>query len=188
MVATNNKYRNIPQTTRKNETRGCEHFVVVQLKYEYQNYTDEYGYCIYTRLSEECFLNTYGEEAKKYEPYIILNWELYEVRADYIRNEEKFKKRRQRTEGRYGYEDGTSECVHRELQISDVEEKVIVRIENQRLMKALDQLTPTQKRRVTAYFIEGKSSRAIAAEEGVNYSKVDNSIKAALKKLKEILA
>ena len=55
------------------------------------------------------------------------------------------------------------------------------------VVEALEILTPIQKRRVIAHFYHAKSSRTIAAEEGVNYSKVDNSINAALKKMKKHL-
>ena len=44
-------------------------------------------------------------------------------------------------------------------------------------------LTSTQRRRLYAHLVEGKSSRTIAKEEGVNYSKVDKSIAAGIKKI-----
>lgn len=186
MLATNKKYK-IVSVQKNTEGKKRKHFIAVQLRYEYWDYTDEYRYCIYTRLPKAVLLSMYGEELKKYEPYIILDWECYKVRMDFVRNDEKFKKRRQRTEGLYGYEDGVTECIHSVLQVSDVMETVSIRIEVHRLAEALNQLTQVQKHRVIAHFIEGKSSRTIAAEEGVNYSKVDNSIKAALKKLRKIL-
>lgn len=185
MLATNKKYRIV--SVRKNINVNRKHFVAVQLRYEYWDYIDEYRYCIYTRLPKEVFLKKYGEEAKRYEPYILLDWECYKARVDFVRNEWKFEKRRQRNESLYAYEDGETERYNPRLMTGDTCEKLLVILDNRRLMEALEQLTPTQKRRIMAHYFEGKSSRVIAKEEGVNYSKVDKSIKAALKKLLKTL-
>lgn len=163
-------------------------FVAVSLKYEYLGYSGEYCYCIYTDLTAEELVRLYGADVQKYEPYLILTLEQYEARAEFVKNNERYKKRRMRREEYFGYQDGLSESVHHELQTPDIAGDVVTADENARLMGALDQLTPTQKRRVLAYFFEDKSTRKIAEDEGVNYSKVDNSIHGALKKLKKFLA
>ena len=187
MSTKNNQIDFISQTNQEHTEGKRNSYVAVPLKYEYKNYSGEYRYCIYTQLTEEEPKKLHGAEIEKYEPYLIMSWEQYEVRADFIRNEDKFKKRNSRSEGLYGYEDGKTECIHSELRETDVLEQVVSNFEVNRLMEALEKLTPTQKRRVIARFFEKKSSRTIAAEEGVNYSKVDNSINAALKKLKNLL-
>ena len=54
------------------------------------------------------------------------------------------------------------------------------------LKKVLDCLTETQRRRMLL-FIEGWSLRKIAEQEGANYKSVEESIKAAQKKIQKFL-
>ena len=54
--------------------------------------------------------------------------------------------------------------------------------------KALDKLTDVQRRRYVMYHSQGKTTREIAALEGVNQSKIMNSLNLAEKKIKKILA
>ena len=85
--------------------------------------------------------------------------------------------------------DGEFEEHHPELSAEDdIVEQLCLKEEKQCIKRAIDKLTDTQKRRVIAYFFENKSSREIAIEEGVNYSKIEKSINLALKKLKNILS
>ncbi len=57
----------------------------------------------------------------------------------------------------------------------------------QYLLKTLDILTETQRRRFTLHAIYGMSFREIAAIEGVNFKSVDESIKSARTKLQAVL-
>jgi RNA polymerase sigma factor (sigma-70 family) len=54
--------------------------------------------------------------------------------------------------------------------------------------KAMDKLTPVQRRRYLMYHVKGLSLRQIAETEGVLHSKIQNSLEAAEKKIKKILA
>jgi len=74
---------------------------------------------------------------------------------------------------------------HTDCTVPDCVEQVIKR-ESLRLLKdAMERLTPIQRRRLAAYYFEGKSYRAIAAEEGVYVSIVQRTVEAAVKKLRK---
>lgn len=51
--------------------------------------------------------------------------------------------------------------------------------------EAMTTLTPTQARRIRARFMDRKKIREIAADEGTSASRVSESIRAAIKKLKK---
>ena len=53
---------------------------------------------------------------------------------------------------------------------------------------ALDKLTDIQRRRYLMHHVQGKTTREIAALEGVNQSKIMNSLTLAEKKIKKILS
>ena len=57
--------------------------------------------------------------------------------------------------------------------------------DNRRILELFNCLTETQKRRFVAHYIDGKTFRAIANEEGVNHTKIQKSIEQARKKLKK---
>lgn len=68
-----------------------------------------------------------------------------------------------------------------------VEDIVFRRYEQEGLHKALEILTEVQQRRVELYYFEGLTYKQIAEIEGCTFQKVEKSIKAALKKLKNFL-
>lgn len=67
------------------------------------------------------------------------------------------------------------------------DELLIQAEEKQELEKALASLSETQRRRILAHFIEGKSKAAIAVSEGVDESVVRRTITRGLAKMKESL-
>jgi len=163
-------------------------YTAYYMKKEYGSlYQGEYKYCIYTReITEDELLEKYGAELEKYRPYIIIAGEdFYEAHADLLRNNENYENWQLKHGDMYGFSEGESEIYHPELVKPDVMNEIIFMEYSNELEVAMEQLTPTQRRRVIAHFYDGKSSRTIAKEEGVNYSKVDKSIKAALEKLRK---
>ena len=54
--------------------------------------------------------------------------------------------------------------------------------------RALDKLTDVQRRRYLMYHVDGLTLRQIADVEGVVHTKIQNSIEAAKKKIKKVLA
>lgn len=71
--------------------------------------------------------------------------------------------------------------------MNPVEDAVIIAADNKRLMSAIEQLKETPRKRVYAYFFEGKTQLEIAAEEGVKLFAIQKSINSAIKKLKKFL-
>ena len=68
-----------------------------------------------------------------------------------------------------------------------VEETVLRSIEYEHLHRAISKLSETQRRRLVLYYFEGLTYEQIAKKEGCKYQTVQESIYAALKKLKKLL-
>ncbi|CDC80030.1 putative uncharacterized protein [Clostridium sp. CAG:964] len=170
---------------------------VVNLEYEYKSCDEEHKGCvgdtkwaIITDLSEQELKDKYADLIKRYTPFVLLTLERGEVIKEFTQNEDKFRKRQINNEDAFGYDEGMSEIFHNEIASPDYwqeKEEIEAREQREALLelidKALDTLTPTQRKRLYAHLVEGKSSRTIAKEEGVNYSKVDKSIAAGIKKI-----
>ena len=178
---------------RKRVDRLLKDYEAVCLRYEYPDYEGEYRYVIYTPMTKEELIEKHSKGLKKYEPYIIVAGELFREYVLITRDEDRQHKEKVKHEAPFNYED--EKCTQAETQEEENASDVVIAMqgEQQRIkdykavVEALEILTPIQKRRVIAHFYHAKSSRTIAAEEGVNYSKVDNSINAALKKMKRYL-
>lgn len=190
-MATYKKENVIPK--KKRENRLLKDYEAVCLKYEYPDYEGEYRYVIYTPMTKEKLIEKHSKALKKYEPYFVVAGELFREYVLLTRAEDRQHKEKIKHEAPFNYED--EKCTRAETQEEENTSEVVIamqekqqRIEDYKaVVEALEILTATQKRRVIARFYHAKSSRTIAAEEGVNYSKVDNSINAALKKMKKHL-
>lgn len=68
-----------------------------------------------------------------------------------------------------------------------VEETVFRKLRYEALHKAMEQLPETQRRRLVLYYFAGLTYAQIADKEGCKYQTVQESIYAALKKLKKLL-
>lgn len=68
-----------------------------------------------------------------------------------------------------------------------VEETVFRNLRYEALYKAIEQLPETQRRRLVLYYFAGFTYAQIADKEGCKYQTVQESIYAALKKLKKLL-
>ena len=68
-----------------------------------------------------------------------------------------------------------------------VEETVFRNLRYEALYKAMEQLPETQRRRLALYYFAGFTYAQIADKEGCKYQTVQESIYAALKKLKKLL-
>ena len=170
---------------------------VVNLEYEYKSCDEEHKGCvgdtkwaIITDLSEAELKNKYADIIQSFTPFVLLTLEQGEIIKEFTKNEDKFRKRQLNNEDAFGYDEGMSEIFHNEIAAPDYwqeQEELEARKQREALLalldKALDTLTSTQRKRLYAHLVEGKSSRTIAKEEGVNYSKVDKSITAGIKKI-----
>lgn len=171
---------------------------LINLRYEYTNYTGKEKWAVVTELTEKKLRKKYPDIVKRYTPFILLSMAQGEVINEADRNDDKYEKRAKRTLDVYGYEDDISEQFHRELitpfadpfeqaeeEHLEIEKEQLRRMEIAKVRKVLEMMKPIQKERLCKVVLMGLSSRKIAQEEGVNYSAVDKSIAAAIKNFKK---
>ena len=162
---------------------------LINLRYEYTNYTGKEKWAVVTELTEKKLRKKYPDIIKRYTPFVLLSMAQGEVINESDRNDDKYGKRAKRTLDVYGYEDDISEQFHRELITPfadpEIEKEQLRRMEIAKVRKVLEMMKPIQKERLCKVVLMGLSSRKIAQEEGVNYSAVDKSIAAAIKNFKK---
>lgn len=171
---------------------------LINLRYEYTNYTGKEKWAVVTELTEKELRKKYPDIIKRYTPFVLLSMAQGEVINEADRNDDKYEKRAKRTLDVYGYEDDISEQFHRELitpfadpfeqaeeERLEIEREQFRRMEIAKVRKVLAMMKPIQKERLCKVVLLGLSSRKIAQEEGINYNAVDKSIKAAKKNFKK---
>ena len=171
---------------------------LINLRYEYTNYTGKEKWAVVTELTEKELWKKYPDIVKRYTPFVLLSMAQGEVINESDRNDDKYEKRAKRTLDVYGYEDDISEQFHRELitpfadsfeqaeeEQLEIEKEQLRRMEIVKVRKVLEMMKTIQKERLCKVVLMGLSSRKIAQEEGVNYSAVDKSIAAAIKNFKK---
>lgn len=171
---------------------------LINLRYEYTNYTGKEKWAVVTELTEKELRKKYPDIIKRYTPFVLLSMAQGKVINEADRNDDKYEKRAKRTLDVYGYEDDISEQFHRELitpfadpfeqaeeEHLEIEKEQLRRMEIAKVRKVLEMMKPIQKERLCKVVLMGLSSRKIAQEEGVNYSAVDKSIAAAIKNFKK---
>ena len=98
---------------------------VINLSYDYPGYTGEEKWAIITDLTEEEHSKKYEEIISSYRPFIILSSLFGSVRADFIRNEDKFSKRAKRSISIFDFSEETEEH-HPEIAVNNLEEEAIL--------------------------------------------------------------
>ncbi len=167
---------------------------LINLKYEYEGYTGKEQWAIVTELTESELFKKYPEELKQYEPFVKLSVEQGEAITTFNRNEDKFRKRRNNHEDYFGYDENLTECLHAEAIMADfIERQALEEYEENRYFKkmellnmALSSLTEKQYKYLMARFVDEKSAREIAREEGVSHQVIDRHIIAAIKKFEKV--
>ena len=71
--------------------------------------------------------------------------------------------------------------------LASVEDEYLRREQTDKLSDAKQKLTEVQRRRLELYIEDGLSMRNIAQKEGVHYTAIEDSIRAAFKKIKKFL-
>lgn len=171
---------------------------LTNLHFEYKGYTGAEKWAIITELTEEELWAKYPDVICRYTPFVHLSMAHGEVIKEFDRNNDKFKKREIRTQDCFGYDDGYTEHFHHELfnyyedPLQRIEREELEYLEEQiresqiiKVQKALSLMKPIQRDRLLKESVRGMTSREIAIEEGVNYSSVDKSLKAARKNFKK---
>jgi hypothetical protein len=196
------KFKEITTMTKLTLTEQEELFAkdckLINLRYEYTNYTGKEKWAVVTELTEKELRKKYPDIIKRYTPFVLLSMAQGEVINEADRNDDKYEKRAKRTLDVYGYEDDISEQFHRELitpfadpfeqaeeERLEIEREQLRRMEIAKVRKVLAMMKPIQKERLCKVVLLGLSSRKIAQEEGINYNAVDKSIKAAKKNFKK---
>lgn len=155
---------------------------VIELKYEYPNYTGTERFAIVSELSQATIETKYTEQLRELTPYIFLDIGFLSVRKDFIQNEDKARKRMAEKHDAFGYDD-EMELYHNELAEQDFSIDYI----NDCYLKGLLKKLPEQQfRRIYQYYLYGYSIVEIAEKEGVSHQSISKSIKAGLKYLKKI--
>ena len=187
---TTNKNEKITVLTREEMfAKNCKIF---DLRREYPGYDGEVFWAIATSYTNADLHAFYSDLIKPYEPFMQLSAKEGQAFRDFTNNEDKHQKRRMRSVDIFGYDDEQSPQFHGELCSFDEyfsenegkKQEYQLDVQLAFLRKGVAQLSEIQRRRLKAFYFEGKTSRAIAKEEDINYSAVDKSISQALKKIK----
>lgn len=89
---------------------------LINLKYEYTGYIGQEKWAIVSELSEQELFEKYPDEVKKYIPFVLLSVEQGKAIQAYNRNEDKYRKRQNNNSDAFGYDDGTTENMHSEVE------------------------------------------------------------------------
>lgn len=127
-------------------------------------------------------------------PFVHLSVEQGKVIKEFNQNEDKFRKRQNNNEDAFGYDDDVTERFHSEVVMPDfVEQQEMdeyhqVREEQkmQLLMQAISTLTEKQYKYLVMRYVTGKSTKEIAAEEGVTHQAIEKHINSAKKKFEKV--
>ena len=166
--------------------KECE---VIDLSFEYPGYGREERFAIASDLSEEEIWDKYSNIVFDLSPFIHLSKEHGEAFRDFHRTEERLKKSDKRHLDFFGYEEGLTECQCKCFidEYQDPLYKILKEEERLEINKVLSQLKPIQRERLIKVKAYGMSTREIALEEGVCYSAVDKSVKAAIRNFKKYI-
>lgn len=174
----------ISTTSKSTEEIFAKKCKIINLKYEYPGYIGEAKYGIVTALSDEELKQRYADELTDYSPYIVLSPAFGEIRAEFIRNDEKFKKRDTLYHSQFAYDEET-ELHHTELAQQDFSEAVVT---HEELLSAFKSLTDIQREVILDKYFRGMTGRAIAEKRGISEPAVSKNLKLAMNNLKKILA
>lgn len=179
---------------RKNEEfkNECK---LINLKYEYgKEYTGKEEWAVITELSEKELFEKYPEQIREFIPFILLSIEQGKAITEFNQNEDKFRKRSKNNGDAYGYDDDLTERFHPEAIEPDfIEKQELDEYEFNHYQKKLEliekavaSLTEKQHKYLVARFVDGKSAREIAKEEGVAHQVIDRHLIAAIKKFEKV--
>lgn len=145
-------------------------------------------YAIITDLTEKELEEKYSSILDEFRPFVVLTKEMGEVIYDYHRNEEKHRKRMQRSGHIFDANDGLLEILHLEVACIDEPTKELERKELLACIKeALSTLTEKERRRFINYCLKDIPITKIAEEEQIAEQNVYKSINSAISKVQNYL-
>lgn len=131
---------------------------LINLNYEYPQYTGEEKWAIISDLTEEDIMRKYAELIQPYSPFLLLNSAFGEVRKDYIRNEKKHQMRAIRSIHIFDVDEEFEEH-HPEVAIQSYEDEYEHQVEIEKLHQAIQKLKPIQKERIIKFFFEANGNQ-----------------------------
>ena len=156
-----------------------------------KEYTDPVGgiqFVIISESSEQELLQRFGDEIKKYSPYVVTDEKyLRFLNTDY---------QRQRAEAYRDSEYRTPYSIGEKTNVGSVlfqnnmslEEMVEIKEQYERIISIINRLPQKeQKRRIKKYLFDDKTQDEIALEEGVDQAAVCRSIQRAKENIKKML-
>lgn len=158
------------------------------LRKEYgENYSGDEKWAIITALSDEELQKQFGDVVNAcYSPYLLLDLKQGEAIIESKNNDSKYRMRATHYGHIFDVNDGEFEEHHPEAVVEmDLVEDIMLQDNIKKLRQVLCNLSEKQKRRIISYFFYGKTLKQIAAEEGVDFSSVKESIDGAIKKLRK---
>lgn len=159
------------------------------LRIEYKNFVGDKPIVIISNLSLSQLIAQYPElNTSEFQLYTSAEWnEINKVFTASWRNNMKYKMRDIRHADMNGYIEGDTEQMIRNIETPTVVDKVISKLEKEKLLSALNCLNENQKRRIILYYFQGLTYRQIARIDGVSDMSVRESIAGAIKKIKKFL-
>lgn len=165
-------------------------YKIIDLRTQYSNFVGDSNWVIVTDYSEAYLLEQYPE-LKQYQPFTIMTvsqWDaVCQALADYRRNDKKHEMRSIRHHDVFGYIDGETELYVKDLDTDMVSAQLDLLAAKEHIGSALKHLSDVQIRRIVLSYYLQYTQREIAALEGVDKRAVEDSLKAAIKKLKKFL-
>ena len=165
--------------TNKEFIRQCK---VINLELEYPGYDGEVKYAVITNLSEESLNKRFNKVLEKYRPFIIISRKMWKVMFEYCGNEKKYKYRNEVVEIVSNI-DEEDEAEFEELSVAAEQTYVQAAWDEEDRDKivrlALEYLTPIQRYRLIAYYVNGKTLEQIAEDEGISIKNAWEAVKRA---------
>ena len=165
-----------------------EDYTVVDLKKEYTDPVGGIQFVIISESSEQELLQRFGDEIKKYSPYVVTDEKyLRFLNLDYERQRaEAYRDSEYRTPYSIGEKSNVGSVLfHNNMSL---EEMVEIKEQYERIISIINRLPQKeQKRRIKKYLFDDKTQDEIALEEGVDQAAVCRSIQRAKENIKKML-
>ena len=161
-----------------------EHYSVIDLTLEYENWTGTEKYAIVSDLEQGYIESVFANELDEYKPYLFLSEGCLSAFTEYKRNDEKFKFRHRKLHIPFSFEEGDTDNYHDELSVPSFDTEWIV---SEEIKYALSFLTEKERSRIVAFYFRGMTLQEIADESNCRFQSVHESIESAKKKLRNIL-
>lgn len=164
------------------EKKFKEECRVVSMVHEYPGYVGEVKWIIFSSLAEDDLKRRYEGLIASFTPYVYMSMDQYSPVREFNNNDRKHRRRTEETYDIYDVEDMNMDRFHPELASEDV-----LYGEYDDLYSAIEKLPDKQRKRIAEKYLDGKTNREIAEDEGTTEAAVSISLKIAIKNLKKMM-